>query len=79
MFTAIYSLNMLAISSNKTIDIGDGQLNSDHQNHYMSRCGNPYNKPSFATGILGGGHTQLGGGFKYVSFSPLFGEDFQFD
>ena len=24
-------------------------------------------------------HCQLGGGFKYVLFSPLFGEDFQFD
>ena len=25
------------------------------------------------------GDGNLGGGFKYVLFSPLFGEDFQFD
>ena len=24
-------------------------------------------------------HYKLGGGFKYFLFSPLFGEDFQFD
>ena len=30
-------------------------------------------------GVLGDGTVQfLGGGFKYVLFSPLFGEDFQF-
>ena len=29
--------------------------------------------------MTGGNIQILGGGFKYFSFSPLFGEDFQFD
>ena len=28
---------------------------------------------------FGGYKCRLGGGFQYVLFSPLFGEDFQFD
>ena len=31
------------------------------------------------TSSFGRGRCQLGGGFKYFSFSPLLGEDFQFD
>ena len=39
----------------------------------------PLVRPCFSGGVHFWGHEILGGGFKYVLFSPLFGEDVQFD
>ena len=47
------------------------------------RCHRGGNVKRELTGIAltkkGGTNKKLGGGFKYVLLSPLFGEDFQFD